>query len=114
MENKEKIDPAGLLNRKSRAPFLFRYLWARFHLIFLCGKCTEGTRAMRDLENKNECWWWENWKKKNYSIPFWMGRKEYRRLKKLRKEALARGESFPHVGSLESVIFNRNGRKNKK
>lgn len=114
MEKKEKINPIGLLDRKSRAPFIFRYLWARFHLIFLCGKCSEGTRAMRDLENSCECWWWENWKRKNYSIPFWMGSKEYRRLKKLRSETLDKGEDFPHVGSLESVIFNRKGRKKKK
>lgn len=113
MANKEKINPSGLLDCTSRAPFIFRYIWAKFHLLFLCGKCTEGTRAMRDLENRGECWWWENWKRKNYKIPFWMGRKEYRRLTKLRKEALARGEDFPHVGSLESVIVNRKERQKK-
>jgi hypothetical protein len=109
----EKIDQAKIVSRKSKAPFFFRWLWAKFHLRFLCDHCSEGTRMLRDLDNTRQCYWKTNWQAGNYDVPFWMGQKEYRRLKKIRSQKLAAGHSFPHIGSLESVLANLFKRSNR-
>ena len=100
----EKVEPSAILGRKSQAPGFFRFLWVRFHLKYLCGKCSMGTRQLRDLENEGECWWRKNWEAGKVDVPFWMGIKEFRRLKKIYKMKKKQGDYFPCVGSIESVI----------
>ena len=100
----EIIDKGMILNRPNRAPRIVKFLWAKFHLLFLCGRCSPGTQGLRDILGHNECWWWQNWKKGNYDIPFWMGKDEYNRLSKIRKEKIEEGKPFPQIGSLESAI----------
>jgi hypothetical protein len=101
---RDRIDPARILGRVNRAPYLLRWLWARGHLLLLCGRCSEGTRRLRDIEYRGECWWWEHWKRGNYDIPFWMGPQEKARLSEVRRECLARGEAFPVISSLDSAL----------
>lgn len=105
-ECKEKIDKNKILNMKNEAPLFIRYLWVKFHLIFLCGRCSQGTQKLRDIYDEGECWWWKKWRNGDYSIPFWMGREEHKRLSAIRKQKLIEGKEFPHIGSLESAICN--------
>ena len=41
---------------------------ALFHLKFICPKCPEFRRKMRDVNDVNECGWYLNWKKEEYNI----------------------------------------------
>jgi len=46
---------------------------ALFHLKFICPKCPEFRRKMRDVNKVGKCWWYVNWKKGNYDIPRFFG-----------------------------------------
>ena len=46
---------------------------ALFHLKSICPKCPKFRRKMRDVNDVNECWWYLNWKKRNYTIPRFLG-----------------------------------------
>lgn len=100
----ERIDSARIFGRTAGVPKPVSYLWAKAHMLFLCGRCSPSTRSLRDLDECGECWWWKNWKAGNYEIPLWMGRSEFRRLSAIRERKLSRGERFPTIGSLESAI----------
>jgi hypothetical protein len=104
LEEHERIDRKKILDKPNNYPYFIKFFWAKFHLIFICGRCSSGTRKLRDILNKGECWWWENWEKGNYDIPFWMGKDEHHRLKKISEEKMNKGEYYPHIGSLESAI----------
>lgn len=100
----ERIDGTLILGKINRAPFIVRFLWAQTHLRLLCGRCSPGTKRLRDIEDSGVCWWRENWSRGNFDIPFWMGWSESHRLEALRRKKLERGEWFPVISSAESAI----------
>lgn len=83
---KIRVDPDILhkyyKKKRSKIRTFFSMIWAKLHLTFICPICPHDTRMIRDIENKDECFWYVNWKRKNYDIPFWMGFKEWRRIRK--------------------------------
>ncbi len=100
----ERIDPDKILGCPNRAPYVLRWLWARGHMALLCGRCSEGTRQLRDITDEGRCWWWHNWERGNYDIPFWMGNDEKERLGEVRRRHLDAGRDFPHISSLDSAL----------
>jgi hypothetical protein len=52
--------PTHILNNKSNA---------KYHLKYVCPKCPQYRRQLRDVEGKNECWWYTNWSQKKCDIP---------------------------------------------
>lgn len=86
MKKKIKVNPEILekfyIKKRLRIRNFFSMVWAKIHLIFICPFCPNKTRMIRDIENKGECFWYVNWKKKNYDIPYWMGFSEWRRIRK--------------------------------
>lgn len=53
--------------------FMSRERNAKWHLRHICPRCPEERRRHRDVYGKGICWWEENWKKGNFSIPKHMG-----------------------------------------
>ncbi len=49
--------------------FMTRKTSARYHLKYVCNKCPNHRRMLRDVENKDVCWWNNNWQKENYDVP---------------------------------------------
>jgi hypothetical protein len=54
-----KTLPCHFMNRKTSA---------QWHLKYICPHCPDWRRKMRDVTNNGNCWWHENWQRKNYSI----------------------------------------------
>ena len=46
---------------------------AKWHLKHICPRCPESRRLHRDVKGVGICWWEDNWKQGNYSIPKNMG-----------------------------------------
>lgn len=42
---------------------------ARYHLKYICPLCPKYRRMYRDVHNRGECWWHENWKSGRFDIP---------------------------------------------
>lgn len=42
---------------------------AEYHLKYICPKCPNYRREMRDVDNDKTCWWNKNWKMEHYDIP---------------------------------------------
>ena len=54
-------------------PLMGKKANAKYHVKFLCRICPASRRKYRDIENTGKCWWHDNWKNGNYSIPRNMG-----------------------------------------
>jgi hypothetical protein len=50
---------------------------AQFHLKYLCVKCPESRRKLRDIKRDGKCWWEDNWNSGNYDIPRSFGLKNF-------------------------------------
>ena len=49
--------------------FMSKETNAKFHLKYVCPKCPDFRKKMRDVSGTGKCWWLENWNRKNYNIP---------------------------------------------
>jgi hypothetical protein len=49
--------------------FMSQKLNAKYHLKFICPKCSKHRRKFRDVLHTGNCWWEANWKKEIYNIP---------------------------------------------
>lgn len=56
--------------------FMSRKGDAEYHLRYLCPMCPKFRRKMRDTGG-GDCWWYLNWKKKNFDIPRHFGVKNW-------------------------------------
>jgi hypothetical protein len=79
--NLDVIKPYNSIKNKPFLLFL-SYLWAKIHLLFICPLCNKSKRKIRDIYDLGECYWYSNWMKNNYDIPFWMGFKEWQRIRR--------------------------------
>jgi hypothetical protein len=43
--------------------------FAEYKKRYICPKCPEERRALRDVDGTGECWWYKNWSAGNYGIP---------------------------------------------
>lgn len=74
--------PSVLLLDLISSPGLFmgREGNAKWHLKHICPRCPGERRRHRDVHGTGFCWWEENWKKGNFSIPRHMGIKNFFRV----------------------------------
>lgn len=74
---KEKLNFLYLDIISIPAFFITRKASGRYHLRYICHKCPNNRRLLRDVENKGVCFWNHNWEKGNYDISKNFGIKNY-------------------------------------